>query len=149
MSVNRIVAQKWVDALRSGEFQQTTGKLGAVAADGSRAYCCLGVLCEVAVADGVIPPAYVSRADPDHPILQYEAQIGSPGPATHKYFWNGGLRDEPWFVATPQHVRYEPDGEMAYEDDEIGLTTLNDAHRLNFNQIADAIEATHLATVPA
>ena len=42
--------QKWVDALRSGEFEQTTGSLQ----DGD-AYCCLGVACVVAEREGVKP----------------------------------------------------------------------------------------------
>lgn len=33
-------AQKWVDALRSGEYGQTTGKLFA---EGTCSYCCIGV----------------------------------------------------------------------------------------------------------
>lgn len=44
------IAEKWVATLRSGEIQQTTGALGK--ADGKR--CCLGVLCDIAVEDGVI-----------------------------------------------------------------------------------------------
>lgn len=38
----------WVEALRSGEYKQ--GK-GFLTIDGK--YCCLGVACELAVADGV------------------------------------------------------------------------------------------------
>lgn len=37
--------QKWVDALKSGEFRQTTGVLAK-----DDCYCCLGVLCTVAGA---------------------------------------------------------------------------------------------------
>jgi hypothetical protein len=46
--VNPEVKTKWVAALRSGEYEQTTGTLSR---DG--AYCCLGVLCELAIKDGV------------------------------------------------------------------------------------------------
>jgi len=41
--------QLWVDALRSGKYEQTTGQL---LKDGR--YCCLGVACEVAMYHGVI-----------------------------------------------------------------------------------------------
>lgn len=44
---------KWVAALRSGEYQQTTG---ALRKEGG--YCCLGVLCDVAGATW-------SRGDPN------------------------------------------------------------------------------------
>lgn len=46
--MNLIVKQKWVAALRSGEFKQTQKALF----DGN-GYCCLGVLCELAIKDGV------------------------------------------------------------------------------------------------
>lgn len=41
-------AKKWVDALRSGEYDQTRNYLRTD--DG---YCCLGVACEVAIENGV------------------------------------------------------------------------------------------------
>lgn len=37
------VAMKWVKALRSGKYGQTTGTL-----QDKQGYCCLGVLCEIA-----------------------------------------------------------------------------------------------------
>jgi hypothetical protein len=37
------IKAKWVEALRSGRYQQATGKLMT-----EEGYCCLGVLCEVA-----------------------------------------------------------------------------------------------------
>lgn len=44
----REVAEAWVSALRSGEYEQGEG---ALSRDGE--YCCLGVLCEVAVDNGL------------------------------------------------------------------------------------------------
>lgn len=40
--MNKEIARKWVDALRSGEYKQTRGRLRS----GDR-FCCLGVLCEI------------------------------------------------------------------------------------------------------
>jgi hypothetical protein len=51
----------WVEALRSGEYEQGQGMLCKMLADGTEEYCCLGVLCEVAIAQGV----NVRKADPD------------------------------------------------------------------------------------
>lgn len=42
-------AEKWVAALESGEYQQTAGVLRDK--DG---FCCLGVACHLAAADGVV-----------------------------------------------------------------------------------------------
>lgn len=49
---NKQVIRQWVDALRSGQYEQGTGGL----ANGSRGtvkYCCLGVLSELAYQAGV------------------------------------------------------------------------------------------------
>ena len=40
--MNKEVADKWIAALRSGEYQQTEGKLC-----GAGGFCCLGVLCDL------------------------------------------------------------------------------------------------------
>ena len=44
------IAEKWVAALRSGEYKQTSGIL---ANHNRTEHCCLGVLCELAIKAGV------------------------------------------------------------------------------------------------
>lgn len=39
---------KWVEALRSGEYKQGFGRLRQQGEGAAVAYCCIGVLCEVA-----------------------------------------------------------------------------------------------------
>lgn len=46
------IADKWIAALESGEYKQGQNVLRSD--DGF--YCCLGVLCELAVKEGVIKP---------------------------------------------------------------------------------------------
>lgn len=49
------IKARWVAALRSGEYQQGQGWLKMKEANGGPVrHCCLGVLCELAVQDGVI-----------------------------------------------------------------------------------------------
>ena len=48
MSKLNPIAQKWVEALRSGKYEQVTGALRS--GDG---FCCLGVACELAIESGV------------------------------------------------------------------------------------------------
>jgi hypothetical protein len=43
------VAKKWVKALRSGKYSQAKGQLKT-----TEGYCCLGVLCDLAVKAGVL-----------------------------------------------------------------------------------------------
>ena len=45
------IATKWAEALESGEYEQGHGALAF-----SNRHCCLGVLCELAIADGVDVP---------------------------------------------------------------------------------------------
>lgn len=40
------ILEDWIDALLSGEYQQTKGTLQYIANDGKPYYCCLGVLGE-------------------------------------------------------------------------------------------------------
>lgn len=42
VELNPDVKQRWIEALRSGKYEQGQGRLR----DGDR-YCCLGVLCEI------------------------------------------------------------------------------------------------------
>jgi hypothetical protein len=53
MPVNKRNMRLWVAALRSGTFIQGQGMLKFGTLDGIFKYCCLGVACEVAMADGL------------------------------------------------------------------------------------------------
>ncbi|MFY1688157.1 hypothetical protein [Plantactinospora sp. WMMB782] len=54
------VKQMWTAALRSGEYKQAKDRLKS-----KEGYCCLGVLCEVAVKEGVIGPAQSDEHEED------------------------------------------------------------------------------------
>lgn len=49
--MNPEIRDEWAAALESGKYKQGTGYLHAVETD---EYCCLGVLCEIAKAKGII-----------------------------------------------------------------------------------------------
>jgi len=51
-----VTKQAWIDALRSGEFNQCTGALGKLAEGGGINYCCLGVLATLAGAQHRLNP---------------------------------------------------------------------------------------------
>jgi hypothetical protein len=46
--MNKRLKKKWVKALRSGEYNQSIGRLQTRNEEGVESFCCLGVLCEVA-----------------------------------------------------------------------------------------------------
>lgn len=44
--LNKAAIREWVEALESGEYQQTTGTLAEYRPDDTLGYCCLGVACD-------------------------------------------------------------------------------------------------------
>lgn len=109
-------AKKWVDALRSGKYPQGRHSLN----QGDRAYCCLGVACEVAIASGI-------------PVIKTHSGFGQ----TIKY--NNSSCVLPltilrWLGLTSASGHFG-DGRTG------SLVGLNDDGRHTFNDIADIIES--------
>lgn len=51
MSMDSGLKQRWIEALRSGEYRQGQDRL-RTEHNGAASYCCLGVLCDLLVKDG-------------------------------------------------------------------------------------------------
>lgn len=74
--MNAAIKERWVAALRSGRYQQTRGWLfRTTPTDTAPAgFCCLGVLCELAVEDGVATaasgPGYVASDSGDEEYVE-------------------------------------------------------------------------------
>jgi len=45
--MNEQIKELWVKALQSGEYKQSIGKLCTIKSDGTKGYCCLGVLTDL------------------------------------------------------------------------------------------------------
>lgn len=133
------IKRQWVDALRSGEYLQgrsvlchifpaTRSGLGELIPE-RRTYCCLGVLCELAVKAGVLTPAQISQddstADDDGRMVLYADYSTYPPPVV-----------QTWAGLTEQNPRVFTGviGEHA------GLANLNDQGS-TFEQIAGWIDA--------
>lgn len=81
------VKKRWLKALRSGEYQQGTGALRTR----EDAFCCLGVLCELAVEEGVVEVRQgiheyqygrgLSTAYPPNEVLEWAGLHGWSNPA--------------------------------------------------------------------
>lgn len=65
------IKEQWIAALTSGEYQQTVGALANRDAEGATSYCCLGVLCDLAVKAGVIEEPEVNE---DYRRLNYDGE---------------------------------------------------------------------------
>lgn len=123
--MKREIAKRWAEALTSGKYKQTKGRLQRTKPGGKGepvGFCCLGVLCELAVADGVIPPAYC----PDHLSGGMYGGLWSTLPDEVQE-WAGAEVDDP---------RLEPDHAPA--------SYLNDKEGKTFEELAEAIKLTYL-----
>jgi hypothetical protein len=71
--MNQEVKQKWIAALRSGEYSQGNMRLKITEAAPSWAdkHCCLGVLCEIGVKEGVIDGFNGANAYPPREITNW------------------------------------------------------------------------------
>jgi hypothetical protein len=135
------VADKWIAALRSGEYKQTKGHLNVpeeftlnvpeeFTVNNSPVYgarttypvglCCLGVLCEVAIKEGVA----VDKVLTDH---SYSYDMTNSFLPASVMLWAG-------MKTNSGDTCISIDGEDVYE-----LTVLNDDKGYNFNEIADHI----------
>lgn len=122
---NKLVVRRWVDALRSDEYKQYQGRLAKEGQNGLE-YCCLGVLCELAVAEGVIAEKTTNNG-----CFGYEGanglQAALPPPAVAGWV---GLVGDSW--------------EVEEENTNVELTSLNDDRNWTFAEIADVIEENFL-----
>jgi hypothetical protein len=131
----------WLDALRSGEYQQAQRTLQVRKEDGS-AFCCLGVLCDVALKNGVPVVAEPALSTRGEPIMRYIA-------VDEDAHLDSGLSYPPSTVASwayevaPDMVLWTVWADVR-DNDHAGveeLPVLNDEFEMDFAAIADLIEA--------
>jgi hypothetical protein len=132
------VKEKWVAALRSGEYQQTKSYLHLVEEDGVDRFCCLGVLCDLAAQEGVVEEGRQSIEafrDGRQATILYGDYSSYPPDEVEEWAYGVPPDDDwgPWRVTADVFV--DP------ESVSVELVTLNDNRNLTFAEIADRIEA--------
>lgn len=118
----------WVAALRSGEYQQARGAL-VKRVNGVTSYCCLGVACEVAIANGLkVEVAEQETRGGFGPARSYDNEYTLLPKSVREFY---GLEDsDPYLPMNPTN-----------EDSSVNLaSSLNDDHGFSFEEIAEAIE---------
>lgn len=108
----------WLTALRSGEFPQAIGAL-----KNDKGNCCLGVLCEVAVRNEVIPEVEYSEEWNNFYYVSMAYDCTPPDAVTK---WAGLFNND--------------NPEVIYNGECVTLIDLNDSFKLSFLEIADIIE---------
>lgn len=114
--MNPEVRDKWIQALRSGKYQQGKSFLNV----NDETFCCLGVLCELAFEEGIVTKDF----DKSFFLFSYSGfHEVLPSQVSR---W-AGFNDSENPNCNPHY--YSPT-----------FTELNDDHQLTFEQIADIIE---------
>lgn len=128
--MNKDAKALWLTALRSGEYEQSSGALKGVNEDGKVGYCCLGVLTDIAIKTGVVDGEWIYRERLDAHAYR-DRETGCT---------EGALL--PWDVAEWAGVRENgnPRGDFGLQRGAIlDLPALNDGG-LPFGEIANIIE---------
>jgi|SRR5690606_2418711 len=112
------VKKLWIQALRSGKYTQGRDFLKKRDSDNNAQYCCLGVLCELALAVGVVESTNWYEFDN----------------TTCYYKDSEGYSDSHW--PTPKVRNWA--GLTLTQITELG--SMNDSRRMTFEQIAEYIE---------
>ena len=126
--MNEEIKADWLTALRSGEYRQGKGSLKSQGMQGDGlSYCCLGVLCELAVKAGIVEN---SKVDEDAFIHTFDGHFTYLPPEVAA--WAGINREG--------RIYLEGDS-SGYSDRlaSVDLAELND-YKLDFAGIADVIE---------
>ena len=131
------IAKQWVDALKSGTYQQGQGKLHATDINGACMYCCLGVLCDLYMQQNPdeLDVKVVTRKDAAYPQEYSQLSIGD---ASLTVYDNDSL-------VLPLRVREwagisDPIGRFVNAESHAAdsLAELND-HGMSFAALADVI----------
>lgn len=124
--VNKERVRKLVDALRSGDYVQTDGRLRRRdTEDGKPQMCCLGVACDVSGIGAWEPGKYDGQAI-------YCQEYIAPGSAPNAATLPGAVARWYGFNSDVPNVRTD--------EGSFPLTHLNDSGDYSFEQIADLIE---------
>lgn len=113
--MNQQVKTKWLEALRSGFYDQDRGRLRTEAG-----FCCLGVLCDLYAEEHKDVHWTTSYVEGEYTFLGREGTLPQP-----VVYW-ADLKS-----STPL---------VSYENDTYELAELNDSLELTFDEIADVIE---------
>jgi hypothetical protein len=141
------VKAKWVAALRSGKYDQTKGYLrrtkpSKMSGD-APGFCCLGVLCDIAVKEGVIPEPEFDGGSVaiygvrDEDTYRGSSEVSLPDAVVQ---WAGLDEGDPQLPATIDPDRLDQIDDFG-DPVMVALSDLNDDWDYDFNKIADGIEA--------
>lgn len=132
--MNRDIGERWVRALRSGDYKQGQGRLTRLNADGTPAsHCCLGVLCEIALKDGIV------TAEEDNNGVSFARRYRGVDDNTvgYNYLPEAVMK---WAGLKDSNPRVSVPAVGGMQQMRTTMAALNDERNYNFDQIATVIE---------
>lgn len=147
------VKRLWVADLRANPESQGTGMLDYIDDDGKRKQCCLGRLCLLAVAAGVIPAPELHNDI--YRYLDYvweNDNATSLVPAGEEFIQTSGLPGKvaEWAKVLVDEDRFNYGTDITLDDDEESSLTCieaNDGVGMSYVEIADLVERNVPVTV--
>ena len=119
------IEKRWVEALESGKYKQGKDSLKIQNKDGSFSYCCLGVLCELAVEDGIIKPSSIPK---NSFVWTYEDRSGVLP-----------MKVMEWAGLDSCNPQVKDDIHVSLQHENLSLSVYNDNLNYSFKQIAKLI----------
>lgn len=138
--MNTQIKEKWVNALRSGEYAQTDGNLRTTVG-----YCCLGVLCDLYAKEHSVEWTYRDYSNLNDPVDILESQINGRVPEGDYYHFDDEEEILPEVVSKWAGLNgnrtpgLQVPSDESYEKTTTCLMGLNDGGE-SFSEIADLIE---------
>lgn len=115
--MNKEIADKWIAALKSGEYKQTKSVLNR----DNNEFCCLGVLCELAIKEGLSIRKEIDDCNGEHVC-----------------FYDNSYNVLPWSVVKWARMKHCNGEFRDIEDKAQELTYINDNGK-TFEEIANVI----------
>jgi len=120
--MNQNILQRWVSALRSGDYKQGTHRLRSA----DNKYCCLGVLGDIYAKENKKRWRKSNNDLDEYGLHKNENYL-----TQEVEEWAGIGRED----------KYSLSPKVKYQGKKQWLSTLNDDEKLSFTEIADLIEA--------
>jgi hypothetical protein len=135
----RAAREKWIQALESGNYEQTQRALARRTSAFSVEFCCLGVACEISRentagwvgVDGVLG---FPVSDGYYRITTEKATMPDPVQQELGFMTDAPVVYAPEFLDHPANI--SEDGDRMAESGWFGLTELNDEYNASFEEIA-------------
>ncbi len=126
--MNPEIKDLWLEGLRSGKYPQGRGMLVNTTRTGGSEFCCLGVLCDIAVQHGII------RANDGD--VYGRRRFTTRG----AYPEDNGFEYQVLPIEVKEWAGLDSQNPIIESDEGMTATTANDARGYDFRMIADLIE---------